>query len=234
MSKAFARLVLVLLGVLSFNSVFAASAGWSRSRGFHQWYLRGGYSGGYGWGGYRSSTAAEGYLRGMGAYFDGLGNLRVSNAIAQTYLQQAYTQYLENDLLRLKVRYEKREIHDAYMAKKHPRQTREDRERVAKVWAPNRLVADDRDAATGALKWPTALTDAAYEEDRATIESLFTERAEKPDQSGAGSAVFQDIEGALDALSDKLRAHIRQMSSVDYVAASRFLRTLSYEARFKP
>ncbi len=234
MNKAFTRLVIVLLGVLSINSVFAKPAGWARDRGFHGWYLGGGYTGGYGWGGYHSSTEAEGYLRGMGAYFDGLGNLRVNTAIAHNYLQQAYTQYLNNSKLRLQVYYERKEMHDAYWAKKNPPMTQEKRDRIAKMGLPARLAAGDRNYSTGALKWPAILKGDEYRDDRAEIEKLFSERAEKPDQAGAGSQNCRDIQAAVDEMAEAHKAKIHEMVNADFIAGSRFLKTLRYEAKFKP
>lgn len=226
--ESFSRLSVFGLFLLSLTISASANAGWRTNRAFHGWYASN-------YGGYHSSTEAEGFLRGMGAYYDGLGRLHLSNAVAARHMQEAYRLYLENQKLRVQTYYDIKEIRrKAVFGDKKPAAPVGAAAARAKAAAPARLAASDRSPATGEFNWPKVLREDVYKEGRQDLEDLFSERDADPAGAGLGSDNYTLIKAVTDRVSELLVSRLPEYAPMDYIAARNFLKTLAYEARFKP
>ncbi len=223
------RLFLSLFGVAFFTVSNLANAYWYNSPGFHNWYFSGGYAA---WGGYNGSTYEGDYLRGMGAYIDAVGRLRVNNAKAAIHFQKAYKLYLENRREAAKLKYELRKMREDYEEAHKKKPTPEQIAAFQKAKEPVRLASNQRDPQTGALAWPLVLKRVEFEEGRNAIEELFIARATRPEMAGEGSDNYNQIIGQLEDMRTDLNAIIAQVSTRDWSLANRFLKTLASEARF--
>jgi hypothetical protein len=142
-----------------------------------------GYGGYYG-GGYNSSTAAEGYLRGWAALVEarGAASLYYAQALGQRELARA--QYMEN-----------RRVYQQNFADERAafaeRIDLQRQETIRRVERRKRLAAEkaaEREAANEvAIDWPAALTDASYEPIREEIEALAKVRMDLGDKAGESS-----------------------------------------------
>ena len=145
----------------------------------------GGYgNGGYYGGGYHSSTAAEGYFRGLAALVEarGVASLYYAQALGQRELARA--QYMEN-----------RRVYQQNFADERAafaeRIERQREETIRRVERRKRLAAEkaaEREAANEiAIDWPAALTDPSYKPIREEIEALAKVRMELGLHAGESS-----------------------------------------------
>jgi hypothetical protein len=177
---------------------------------------------------YHSSTAAEGYARGMADVVRSAGdyNLRTSEA-AKNYTD-ARSKDLDNRLKYTQTYFEMRRINkEARAAEQTPRLSNEDAFRLARQAAPRPLTSAQLDRLTGRIEWPLILRDPQYAALTEPLNQLFVERA-------AGSAppdVYLKVQKAADALQAALKKNINDYKSGDFIAAKKFIDSLAYEAR---
>ena len=184
----------------------------------------------YGWGGgYHASTAAEGYARGMGDVIRSAGQARVDTSEAAINMTQAKKQEIENRKQWTQTYFDMRRINrEARAAEQGPKRTKEDWIRLAQAGMPDRLSPSELDSVGGRLTWPILLRKDEYTKDRAVIDRAFENRAT------TGTISPQDYEAvqqATDSISKQMKKEIRDVSSLDYTTAKRFLRNLTYDSR---
>jgi hypothetical protein len=143
----------------------------------------GGYGGYYG-GGYHTSTAAEGYLRGWAALLEARGSASLYYAQALGQRELARAQYMENRRTYLQNYADERAAFRERI--EHKRE-----EIIRRVERRERLAAEsaaERDADNQiAIDWPAALTDPSYEPIRNEIEALAKVRKGLGDNAGESS-----------------------------------------------
>ena len=184
----------------------------------------------YGWGGgYHASTAAEGYARGMGDVIRSVGIARMDSSQAAINYSQAKQQEIENRKQWTQTYFDMRRINrEARAAERGPKRTKEDWIRLAQAGMPERLSPSELDSVGGRLTWPILLRKDEYAKDRAVIDRAFENRAT------TGTISPQDYEAvqqATDSISKQMKKEIRDVSSLDYTTAKRFLRNLTYDSR---
>lgn len=134
-----------------------------------------GYSGGYG--SRHSSTAGEGYARGMADVIRSYGENNLANARAQREWEAARKEYINNRTLATQAFWERRQLYEQYRAAEQY----EDREKAEAYLATIRLQdlsPQEFDAETGQIIWPKLLADPRFKKGRALLDELFTRRAE--------------------------------------------------------
>ena len=191
-----------------------------------QAYRRGyGRGGGYGYG--LGGFSPGGIISSMGQY-----NLNTSRALIN--YQQAYSAYLDNRKKFEATYFDMRRMHASYRAEQalqHPAPTEEQLVAFSKSRMPAPLSPNDFDPAHGVLKWPSVLGNKDFDDERHQVEGLFSQAAGDPHASGLGTENYREIQHAIGTLDNKLHSKIDQYSADEYIAASKFLRSLAYQAR---
>jgi hypothetical protein len=181
---------------------------------FAQW----GYS-------YHSSTLEEGIQRGFADVVRSQGMANLYNAQAASQFQQARSQYIDNQYKATQTYFEMRRYNtEARRAERSAPLSTEQYVRLARVEAPQTLTNTQLDPLTGAIAWPVPLAGPEYAMFRAPIEKLFADRY-------SGYSSFSQIQQAVQAFADQLKADIMKFQANDYVAAKKFLDSLIYAAR---
>jgi hypothetical protein len=241
------RLSIVLLLASWVVSGESAKAQYNYNRGYRRGY--GGYGyGGYGFGGFgyggAGSTAIGSMLAGGGAYMAGAGQFMagagqynsLSSQAAINY-QQAYSMGLDNRLKYEQTYFAMRRenaAERAAMAAERPHATPDQIVEFNRSRTPGRLSPGEWDPSHDIFAWPQSLAGADFADDREQIASLFAVRDADPHSAGLGSENYREIKRHVNAMNDHLHAKIKELSPDEYIAASKFLKSLEYEARFAP
>ncbi len=184
----------------------------------------------YGWGGgYHASTAAEGYASGMGDVIRSAGQARMDSSQAAINYTQAQKQEIENRKQWTQTYFDMRRINrEAREAESGPKRTQEDWIRLAQAGMPERLSPSELDSVGGQLTWPILLRKDEYAQDRAVIDKAFTSRATtgtiSPDD-------YASVQRATESIEGRMKKEIRNVPSIDYTTAKRFLKNLNFESR---
>jgi hypothetical protein len=199
----------------------AASAQWGPYYGF------GGWGGGMGAG----STPMGSYLSGMAQTIRAQGQYNVMSSQAAINLEQAQSMDIDNQLKWTNTYFEMRRVNDAYAkAKQTPRLSSETLAQMARDAAPARLPSNDLDAVTGQIAWPAVLQNTMFDDDRENLERLFTDRAVM--HGAIGTETHGLIRNAVDAMLAKLKDHIRDFDTRNYLEARSFLISLGNESNY--
>jgi len=176
---------------------------------------------------YRSSTAAEGALRGMGDLARSAGQYNLSTSQAAINMTEAQKKYIENRNEWTNTYFQMREANKQYRARERgPRPSMEDMVRFAQAGKPKRLSPSEIDSVTGKIDWPVLLKADRYAPHRAELEKLFAKRAE---QGMLGSDDYLQVQKTTDAMLEELKGQVREVPQMDYIASRRFVESLAFE-----
>jgi hypothetical protein len=217
------RLVLALVLVLG------AAADASAQRRYYGGY--GGYGGGFGGAG---STAFGSAMLGIGAATYAAGSYNLNTSMAAKNYQDAYQHWIENQKLRTQTYFDMRRMNASYRAEQEmqrPHATPEEIEQFNRERMPTQLSANEFDPGRGVIEWPGLLNRPEFNDGRARLENLFVEAAADPHGSGLGTQNFRDIQDAVNEMSDKLHSEIAKFKPDEYIPASKFLKSLAFQAR---
>jgi hypothetical protein len=192
--------------------------------------------GGFGFGGYggAGSTAAGSFLAGSAALTYAAGTYNLNTSKAAVNYQQAYQHYIENRKLAVQTYFDLRRMNASYRAEQemqHPHATPDEIAAFNQARMPEPLSANAFDPGHGVLDWPPLLTRSEFADNRSQIEGLFGEWAADPHGSGLGTENYRNIQHAVADTSDKLHSEIKDFSPDEYIAASKFLKSLAFQAR---
>ena len=178
---------------------------------------------------YGSSTAAEGYLRGIGEVWRGKGEYNLATSAAAINFAEARRREMEDNKQWVQTYFEIRDINrqarDAEL-KIYPH-TAEEWARFAQIGKPRPLSASELDTATGHVRWPDLFRSGEFAVYRAQLEKAFADRAYHGRMSAEGRAI---VAQATDHMLASLKSHIREMPASDYLQARQFLTGLAHEA----
>ena len=170
---------------------------------------------------HRSSTFHEGVARGCADVPRAMGQCRQQSAWALRNLQEAYGHALDNRKKAVQTYFDIIRINQQERARqRRPRPTCEQLREYARVRAPERLAAHEFDSAAGTLVWPGVLQGSQFAAERGAIDRLMTDRARSGGNTGDAAAKVKLL---LAGLKIKLKQQIWTLSSMDYIAAQRFL-----------
>ncbi|HVA45246.1 MAG TPA: hypothetical protein VNH11_02570 [Pirellulales bacterium] len=192
----------------------------------------GGYGGGMGFAG-AGTTPLGSAMLGAAAMTWSAGMFNMYTGQAAVSYQQAYQHWIENQKLRTQTYFDMRRMNASYRAERemqHPHATPDEIVAFNQARLPAPLSANEFDPARGVLDWPALLTRPEFNDERAKLEGLFAQWATDPHGSGLGTQNYRDIQHAATALSDKLHSEIQDFSANEYIAASKFLKSLAYAA----
>jgi hypothetical protein len=194
-------------------------------------YRRGG---GGGYGGGAGSTPFGSAMAGMAMFTQAAGQYNLATSQAAVNYQQAYQHYIQNRKLAVQTYFDLRRMNASYRAEQemlHPHATPDEIAAFNQARLPEPLSGNVFDPGHGVIDWPPLLRHAGFDDNRHQIEGLFSEWAADPHESGLGTQNCRDIQHAISELSDKLHSQIKQFQPDEYIAASKFLRSLAYQAR---
>jgi hypothetical protein len=184
----------------------------------------GSYYGGYG----GASTAAGSALNGMGSVISAIGQRNLMNSAAAVNLTQAQRNEIYNRNLATDTYFQMRATNRAArQAESAPPPTMEQLSRIAKQGVPKQLSPSQIDHVRGQLKWPSALQQPAFEQQRREIDQLFEKRAR---YGGLNYADQNAVRQAVDAMSAQLREQIDNIPPQEYIACKNFLQSTLYSA----
>src|SRR5262245_8144695 len=171
----------------------------------------------YGYGGGHASTAAEGYMNGMGNVIQSAGSYNLQTSQAAMNMEQARTQNIDNNLKFTQTYFEMRKINSASRkAEESPGLTTEDSWRYAQMRLPKRLTPMELDPVTGKIYWPTLLNDPRFDQQRKQLDQLFVQR--ETAHGSIGYDTYMQIKQSTDALLADLKTNISTFpNSSDYV-----------------
>jgi len=186
---------------------------------------------GYGfYGGYHASTLEEGVLRGWGAAMAGAGQANYLNSLAAINYQEAYNRYLANRERMSETYFRLKGINQAARDAHRPqRLSNEQYAELARKQAPERLSERQYDRTLGRLNWPAPLMSDQFAPEREELTRLFEVRS--PGDFGPATAFYGQVRRLTAQLEAKLKDKIDELSPAEYMAAKKFLLSLSYEAQ---
>lgn len=177
-----------------------------------------------------SSTAAEGFGRGVGDIIRRAGEYNSLSADAAVKYAEARRREIENNKAWVQTYFETRDIN--WQAReadlKRRRGTMDDWVRYAQADRPKPLSNQALDATTGKISWPILLTSADFSQQRAELEKAFADRAY---HGVLGAAEFVKVTQTTNSMLASLKSQVRDLPSDKYVEAKRFLESLAFQAR---
>lgn len=181
------------------------------------------------WGGYSySSTAGEGYARGMADVVRSAGAANLMNSAAAINYEQARSAYLDNQIKFTETYYAKKRMHQSYVdSTRSLGQSSQRLASLAKATPPAPLNEQELDPVTGQIAWPSVLRDDQYEPLRLKLDSLFAERADLGGNISYKEA--NEIAETSSELSAELKRRLKEYPSGEYMNAKRFIERLSRE-----
>lgn len=193
-----------------------------------------GWGGIGGWGGYGLGWGTNSYGDQLGNVIRSEGQADLDRSQAAINRESARSQEIQNRLDHTQTFFAMRRINQQYADEQYAR-TRvnpDDMARMARKMEPRRLTPSQLDPVTGAIHWPGHLLDAQYNSERGALDQLFVHRSDN--SGGIGSDRFAQIQRLTNQMLEKLRAHIQDLDTADYLYNRSFLTSLAWEARFPP
>jgi len=177
----------------------------------------------------KAATAGESYARGISDMVRSAGQANLANSQAAENWEAARSAYFDNRIQATQTYFEMRAMNRAYRAaERGPRPTSEELYRLAKEAAPPRLGPSELDPVYGRLRWPLALTDPIFDQQRAELDQLFSARA----VGQVTARTNAEITTACQAMMGTLKNHIKDFTSTDYMQARSFLTSLMAEPQY--
>ena len=186
---------------------------------------------GYGmnnWG--AGSTPAGSYLTGAANAIRAEGEYNLLSSGAAINLEEAAKREIENRKRWTDAYFEMRRVNEAYNHPQKPPTPPETWARLAHEGSPARLPPTVLDPTNGRIYWPSALMDPQFNQDRETLEQMFSDRAAT--HGAIGIAGYNKIRKTVEDALARLKTNIRQIDAQHYLEARNFLNSLGYEAHF--
>jgi hypothetical protein len=176
---------------------------------------------------WRASTPESEAMHGMAHIIRNQGRAARNYSRANINNEEARSKFIDNQRKWTQVYFEKKEMLASYKSRTSARQ-RESREKYLATnpsAPPPRMSASQLDRTTGEISWPTGLQLSQFDSQRQNLESLFAVRTR-----ATTTTVATDIRTAVDAMRTTLKTQIKSMAPDEYMAARKFLDSMSYEA----
>jgi hypothetical protein len=177
----------------------------------------------------RASTPGQAAAYGMAEMARGAGQYNLMTSEAAINMTEAQKRNMENREQWTNTYFQMRAANKQYReAERGPAPSMEDLVRYAQAGKPKQLSPSELDTISGDISWPTLLQTDQFSEYRSEIEELYAQRAQ------SGSLSWDDqrkVDQTAKALLKDLRANVRDLPPQEYMAAKRFVESLTYEAR---
>jgi hypothetical protein len=123
-----------------------------------------------------SSTAAEGYGRGMSGIINAQGQRNLSNSQAAINLTDARSNQIDNQIKSVNAFWEKNSIYQQHRQQELAAEEQKSQAYLAEHGLKS-LTSDQFDRTTGRINWPKVLDQAQYDPYRKKLDELFQKRA---------------------------------------------------------
>jgi hypothetical protein len=147
-----------------------------------------------------SSTAAEGYQRGLGSIISAQGDRNLSNSQAAINLTDARSNQIDNQVKSVSAYWEKKDIYAERQAQQFA-EIEQKRQRYIERRGSLDLSPQEFDRTTGAIAWPKVMEQAQYDPYRKRIDELFQKRSYQGFLSGdeyiEATAALNDFRAAM-------------------------------------
>jgi uncharacterized membrane protein YheB (UPF0754 family) len=130
-----------------------------------------------------SSTAAEGYQRGLGSVINAQGSKNLSDSQAAINLTDARSNQIDNQVKSVNAYWEKNDIYNQHLQQKNYKIEQRRASLLAKNQVPP-LTTEEFDSTTGHITWPKVMTQPQYDQYRDQLDKLFQDRAQQGYLSG--------------------------------------------------
>ncbi len=146
-------------------------------------------------------------------------------------LEKVRAMAMDNDLKAAKAFYDRRKMYADYQAQRAAQRGKGDLARRSKA-NTERASVYEVDPLRGRIFWPSVLKREEFADARVQMDALFAER--KTRQAGLGSNFCRQAKMLTSEMRDQLREMVDDLSPSEYLAARKFLDTLSFEAQMPP
>ena len=215
--------MLALASVASAQTYSPASAEGAGYGGMH-----GGY-GGYG-GTSHSSTYEEGVFRGLADFTRAIGDADYMSSLAGINRQESWSRYLDNRKKVAETYFEMRQINRAAREAARPQPlSLTQYAALAKQQAPERMTEADYNRVVGRLAWPAVLAGEEFAAERTALDKAFAGRTAR--DVGVSTAFNREVRELTAQMQTKLRERLETMSPLEFIAAKKFLTSVSFEAQ---
>jgi hypothetical protein len=194
-------------------------------------YQYGNQGGGYGGsgGGDTATTPIQGIDYGIARIIRSEGVYNYLSSEAALTLTEAQRREIENWRLWTETYFEMRRLNrEARAAERGPAPTPADFVRYAQIGKPRRLGPSELDSITGQIYWPLMLQLPEFTPFRTEVQRVFAQRASTGAIDGTD---YLKVYDTVAMMKTALQQRIRELPPMDYIAARRFLESLSWEAR---
>lgn len=123
-----------------------------------------------------STTAGEGYSRGLGNVIQSQGQRNLSNSQAAINLTDARSAQIDNQVKSVNAYWEKKGVYNQHLQQQFY-QIEQKRSMELQKHGLKPLTADQFDRTTGAITWPGPLKGSEYDQYRQIIDTTFKKRA---------------------------------------------------------
>jgi hypothetical protein len=177
-----------------------------------------------------ATTPIQGIDYGIAKIIRSVGDYNLQSSQALLNLSEVQRREMENWRLFTTTYFELRRLNREYRAMERGGQpTQAELVHIAQMGKPRRLTPSELDTISGQIAWPIVLQAVEFAPYRDQLNQLFAQRA----SSGVlGLDQYLNADRVTTSMLDVLRRHIFDVPPVDYMAARRFLESLSYESRF--
>ncbi|MBN2294285.1 MAG: hypothetical protein JXM70_17790, partial [Pirellulales bacterium] len=171
----------------------------------------------------------ESWSRGMADVIRSEGRARLDTSEAAINMTEARKKEIENRKQWTETYFDMRRINrEARAAERGPKRTKEDWIRFAQAGKPQRLSPSELDSVAGKLSWPILLRKDEFAKERAIVDQAFANRATTGTISPED---YEAVRKATDTIAETMKKDIKKISSLDYITAKRFLKSITYESR---
>jgi len=185
--------------------------------------------GGY-YGGYHASTEAEGAFRGLADLNRSIGENRYMTSLAAINAQEAWSRAIDNKQKAVETYFQIKQINRAAREAARPQPlTYTQYAKLAKQEAPERLSEADYNRVMGRLSWPAVLAGDDFAAERAALDQAFVGR--KAQDVGVSTNFHRDVRELTGMMHARLRERMDTMSNMEYIAAKKFLTSVSFESQ---
>lgn len=183
-----------------------------------------------------SATYEESLYAGPARYLQGAGSYNRNTAEAIRTLESAKAMYYENERARIKTYFDIKQMNADYRAAQFVPISKEKLDEWNRQDQPERLTRAQYNVDTGSLRWPALLQTQVFDDQRIKLEDLFARRT--ANEFGPDSDFYRQVTQATDVVKSRLKEYLRSndkfFTDEEYVAAQKFLNSLSHEARLAP
>ena len=176
------------------------------------------------WSQHHASTFEEGLLRGQSDLVSSRGEAFRNWSIGFNYLQEAIHKALRNDVANTKRFFDKRAINRVARYAKADQRAARRLNQQATASKRHKQPVSPFEPGSDVICWPVTLQEARYAQAAQSLDDLFSKH--NPYDGGLGSQLYHTVRQECEKILARLRLHIRNLPTKDYLHAKRLVTSL--------